>query len=50
LIKSLFKDVNRMRLALLASFAVTAWAATGASQAAEWRVQRIDTPARVMAI
>jgi hypothetical protein len=39
-----------MRFALLAGFAVSAWAAASASQAAEWRVQRIDTPARVMAI
>jgi hypothetical protein len=39
-----------MRFILLAGFAISAWAAAGVSQAAEWRVQRIDTPARVMAI
>jgi len=39
-----------MRFALLVGFTVFAWIAAGASQAAEWRVQRINTPARVMAI
>ena len=39
-----------MRFAWLAGFAVFASSVTGVSQAAEWRVQRIDTPARVMAI
>jgi hypothetical protein len=39
-----------MRLVLLAGLAASAWAAAGTSQAADWRVQRIDTPARVMAV
>jgi hypothetical protein len=39
-----------MRFALLAGLAVSAWAVAGVSQAAEWRVQRVEAPARVMAI
>jgi hypothetical protein len=39
-----------MRFIFLAGFAISAWATAGVSQAAEWRAQRIDTPARVMAI
>ncbi len=39
-----------MRRALLLCLAVSACVLASASQAAEWRVQRIDTPARVTAI
>jgi FG-GAP-like repeat len=39
-----------MRFAWLVGFTVFASSVAGASQAAEWRVQRIDTPARVTAI
>jgi len=39
-----------MRRALLACLTASAWAAANASQATEWHVQRIDTPARVIAI
>ena len=39
-----------MRRASLALCAVYAGLAVSASQAAEWRVQRVDTPARVIAI
>ncbi len=39
-----------MRRALLACLAASAWVVAGASQAAEWRVQRVDIPARVTAI
>jgi len=39
-----------MRRALLVCLAVSAWATASASQPAEWRVQRVDTPARVTAI
>jgi len=39
-----------MRRALLACLAASAWVAAGASRAAEWLVQSIDTPARVTAI
>lgn len=39
-----------MRRALLACFALSVCAATGAAQAGEWRVQRVDTPARVNAV
>ncbi len=39
-----------MRRALLALCAVSAGLAVSASHAAEWRVQRVDTPARVIAI
>jgi hypothetical protein len=39
-----------MRRALVALCAVSTGLAAGASQAAEWRVQRVDTPARVSAI
>lgn len=39
-----------MRFAWLVAFIVFASSVTGVSQAAEWRVQRIDTPARVTAI
>src|SRR3989304_6714918 len=39
-----------MRFALFAGLAAFTWAAAGTSRAAEWRVQRIDTPARVMAL
>ena len=39
-----------MRLTWLVALAAAAGALTSVSQAAEWRVQRIDTPARVMAI
>jgi hypothetical protein len=39
-----------MRHALLACIAVSAWAAAGTVQGAEWYVQKVDTPARVMAI
>jgi hypothetical protein len=38
-----------MRLSLLAALAA-AWIAAGPAAAAEWRVQRIDTPARVSAL
>jgi hypothetical protein len=39
-----------MRRALLSCLAASAWVAAGNSQAAEWRMQRIDTPAQVTAI
>jgi hypothetical protein len=39
-----------MRHAQLVCLIVLACVAAGAAQAAEWRVQRVDTPARVMAI
>ena len=39
-----------MRFALFAGLAASTWAVASVSQAAEWRVQRIDTPARVMAL
>jgi hypothetical protein len=39
-----------MRRASLALYAVSAGLAINASQAAEWQVQRVDTPARVIAI
>lgn len=39
-----------MRFALLAGLAASTWAVAGVSQAAEWHAQRIDTPARVMAV
>ncbi|HLA20502.1 MAG TPA: VCBS repeat-containing protein [Pseudolabrys sp.] len=39
-----------MRFALFAGLAAFTWAAADTSQAAEWRVQRIDTPARAMAL
>ncbi len=39
-----------MRPTHLACLALTVWLATSAAQAAEWRVERIDAPARVTAI
>jgi hypothetical protein len=38
-----------MRRAVLATIAISAWLVSGA-QASEWRVQQVDTPARVTAI
>ena len=39
-----------MRFAWLVGFTVFSSSVAGVSQAAEWRAQRIDTPARVMAV